>query len=187
MPIENEFRYVLQGDCDTLSRNLRALPDSCVERIEQGDLSTGVRLRWALNENDGSVIRTLTVKRKIDGDTVEIETAVSEADFKRLWPSCDTRHGKTRFRFQDGEHHWDVDLFGDPTAPYFMRAECEAPEHVDTTPPAHPILEPFLLHVAGKDKGFSSRRLSDPKYAKKLLKRLLADLEYEPFSHPMVA
>jgi hypothetical protein len=173
MPSENEFRYVLHGDTEKLVKRLSSLPDIVVEDIRQGDLSKGVRLRRTRASDEQETLM-LAFKRAIPDDKIEIETAVSEDDFERLWPLCADIHHKTRYKFADGDLHWDVDFYGDVANPYFVRAECEAPVHVRTSPPPHPVLSDFVLYVAGKEKGFSSRRFGDPRYAKKLMKSLIA-------------
>jgi hypothetical protein len=172
MPTENEFRYVLHGDAADMARRVMGLPGAARMLVEQGDLAKGVRLRRTVAA--GVTVLLLGYKKLVDGDKIEIETAVSPFDFDRLWATCELKHSKTRLAFVDGDRHWDVDVYGDVAAPYFMRAECEVPEHVVEAPAIHPVLEEFLLYTAGKEKGFSSRRVADPAYARRLM-RTLAD------------
>lgn len=74
MPIENEFKYVLQYDPE-LPRLLRNRT-----RLEQGYLTEDSRIR-ASTENDGTTKYTFTFKKWTHQGLVEIEPTISKEDF----------------------------------------------------------------------------------------------------------
>jgi CYTH domain-containing protein len=175
MPIENEFKFVLSDDAGALRRSLRRMPDVTAQRIDQGYLTKGVRIRRTEYIRNSKVEFDLTFKRKVGGHVVEIPAEITELDFKRLWRTCETSLEKTRFKFADRGIQWDVDYFGSSKDPYFIMAEAEMPEHLwDTTevPQASEVIADHVLHVVGKDHGFSSRRLCSRKYAMRLMEDL---------------
>lgn len=165
MPIENEFKYVLRD-----SPELRAALGPAGESLQQGYLSQHNRIR-AVRPATGPVTRKFTFKMDTEDGLVELERRVSKKDFDRLWPLSANRLTKTRFRFDDGGH-WDVDFFGDLAAPYFVMAEVELPEGFGE-PAIADRLAPHLIKAVGKDTAFTSFRLSDEPYARKIMDRLL--------------
>ena len=92
------------------------------------------RLR-RIEHADGRVTLLHTVKRGSGIVREEIERAVTQAEFDRLWPL--TRHArvrKVRHRVREGDLVWEVDRFLD--WPLWM-AEVELPsERHPATPPA---------------------------------------------------
>ncbi|PZR93482.1 MAG: hypothetical protein DI537_10190 [Stutzerimonas stutzeri] len=164
MPVENEYKYVLRD-----SRRLRSALGANGVSLRQAYLSAHNRIR-SVEGADGAVDRWFTFKMMTSEGLVEIENAISETDFDRLWPLSGNRLSKTRFSF-DLDGHWDVDLFGDLHAPYFVMAEVELPEGTPE-PPIADFLAPDLIAAVGKDPAFSSHRLSDEQYARQLLATL---------------
>jgi CYTH domain-containing protein len=174
MPIENEFKFVLSDDTGALRRTLRRMPHVTIQRIDQGYLTKGVRIRRTEDLRTSERAFDLTFKRKVSGHVVEIPADISELDFGRLWSTREAELEKTRFKFLDCKLLWDVDYFGSLAKPYFIMAEAEMPEHLwDATEVPEPsaVIADYVLHVAGKEPGFSSRRLCSP-YALRLMDEL---------------
>jgi CYTH domain-containing protein len=182
MPIENEFKFVLSDDAGALRRSLRRMPRVTMQRIDQGYLTKGVRIRRTEDLRTSEIAFDLTFKRKVGRHVVEIPAEISELDFTRLWRTREAELEKTRFKFLDRKLLWDVDYFGSPKDPYFVMAESEMPDHlwnVTEVPEPSDALADYVLHVVGKDHGFSSRRLCSRKYAARLMEDLKAAVEPE--------
>ena len=176
MPVENEHRYVVHDSEGKLRRRLLALPDNTVQRIHQAYLAKGTRIRRIEDERTSQVGWSFAYKNDLTGHVVEIETSISFEDFERLWSASFDRQVKRRIKFADGEIGWDVDFFGKRSSPYFVKAEAEMPERLwncHTPPEPAAVLAPYVLYVAGKESGFTSRKLGDRAYAEKLMERLL--------------
>lgn len=169
MPIENERKFVLDED-GGLEAGLAKTPGVARNFLRQAYLdSSGVRIRSI--EADGKIDHVFTYKRTIKGQVVEIETALSAIDFKRLWTQRRETLQKVRYSWNEGHFHWDVDFFKrDDGSTYFAMAEVEMPEE-DTEPPPLPAhLSAHLLGVApAGDQRFTSKRLADQVHATALL------------------
>ena len=173
MPIENERKFVLNED-GQLEPRLAQAPGVTRSRLTQAYLdSAGVRIRSIETRSETGVkLRyVFSFKRPVDGQMVEIETGIDEADFKRLWTLSRETLRKTRYSWADGRFHWDIDFFktGDGRT-YFALAEVEMPEH-EREPPAVPAsLASHLLGPAPLgDPRFTSKRLADQSHAERLL------------------
>jgi len=169
MPIENERKFVLKDD-GNLETRLTKTPGIRRDLLRQAYLDApGLRIRSV--ETDKEVRYILTYKRTINGQVVEIETAISAIDFERLWTTRNETLEKVRYSWDEGRFHWDVDFFkGDDGRTYFAMAEVEMPEQ-DTEPPPLPgRLAGYLLEAAPLgDPRFTSKRLADRAHAERLL------------------
>src|SRR6266404_7023370 len=161
MPIENERKFVLDDD-GKLETLLAQVPGVTRSLLQQAYLDvSGLRIR-AIQSN-GSKRHIFTYKREVDGQVVEIETEISAADFDRLWSQRRETLQKSRYSWDDGRFHWDVDFFKtDDGRTYFTQAEVEMPEH-ERQPPDVPVrLASHLLGPAPLgDPRFTSKRLAD--------------------------
>jgi hypothetical protein len=177
MPVENEHRYVIHDGEGKLRRRLLSQPGITVQRIHQAYLAKGTRIRRTEDERTSRVDWSFAYKNDLTGHVVEIETAISFDDYERLWGSAAVEHQvKSRIKFTEGETAWDVDFFGKRSSPYFVKAEAELPAHLwdcHTPPAPAAVLAPYVLYTAGKESGFTSRRLGDRAYAERLLEKLL--------------
>src|SRR5262245_58244632 len=109
MPIENERKFVLDEDGQPDPRLSRA-PGVTKSRLTQAYLdSAGVRIRSI--EVAGRLHHVFSFKRPVDGQMVEIETEIDDADFKRLWTLGRETLSKTLYSWDDGRFHWDIDFF----------------------------------------------------------------------------
>lgn len=172
MPIENERKFVLNDDGE-LEARLGAAPGVARSLLQQAYLdSAGVRIR-AIEGGDGTS-HVFTYKCTVDGQVVEIETAISARDFERLWSQRQQSLTKVRYSWPDGAFHWDVDFFKcDDGSTYFAQAEVEMPEGETEPPPLPPLLAAHLLAtVPAGDSRFASKYLTDQDHAA----RVLADI-----------
>lgn len=172
MPIENERKFVLDDD-GGLEARIGAAPGVERSLLQQAYLdSAGVRIR-SVEAPDGTR-HVFTYKCTVDGQVVEIETAISASDFARLWTRRQQSLCKVRYSWPDGDFHWDVDFFKrDDGGTYFTQAEVEMPEGETEPPPLPPLLSGHLLAtVPAGDSRFASKYLTDQVHAA----RLLADI-----------
>jgi CYTH domain-containing protein len=169
MPIENERKFVLAND-GQLEPLLAQAPGVTRGLIVQAYLDApGLRLRVV--ELSGRRHHIFSYKRPVDGEVVEIETYISEDDFRRLWKLRKETLQKVRYSWPDGRFSWDVDFFKstDGTT-YFAMAEVEMPQSDMKAPELPPRLAPHLLHVVPYGDGrFSSKRLANQQHAEMLL------------------
>lgn len=169
MPIENERKFVLEND-GRLEPRLAQAPGVTRGLIVQAYLeSPGVRLRVV--ELAGRRHHIFGYKRPVDGKTVEIETYISENDFRRLWTLRKETLQKVRYSWPDGRFGWDVDFFKRTDgSTYFVMAEVEMPEIDSVPPPLPPRLAPHVLFsVPFGDARFTSKRLANRQNAESLL------------------
>ena len=103
------------------------------------------------------------------------------ADFERLWSQRRETLQKTRYSWDDGPFHWDVDFFKtDEGCTYFAQAEVEMPERQTTPPPLPGRLASRLLATAPVgDQRFTSKRLADRAHAAQLLAEIRRKGEVE--------
>jgi CYTH domain-containing protein len=169
MPIENERKFVLKDDAE-LEALLSKGAGVTRSFLRQAYLDApGLRIRSI--EGDGATRHVFTYKRLIDGQVVEIETAISAVDFERLWSQRRETLQKARYSWPDGPFHWDVDFFKTAEGrTYFAQAEVEMPEEQAEPPPLPQSLAGHLLATApAGDQRFTSKRLADQAHAEKLL------------------
>ncbi len=169
MPIENERKFVLEND-GKLELLLAQAPGVTRGLIVQAYLeSPGVRLRVV--ELAGRRHHIFGFKRPVDGTTVEIETYISEDDFRRLWKLRTETLQKVRYSWPDGRFGWDLDFFkATDGSTYFAMAEVEMPEIDQVPPPLPPRLAPHVIFAAPfGDPRFTSKRLANRQFAENLL------------------
>ncbi|MBM3619321.1 MAG: hypothetical protein FJX20_01410 [Alphaproteobacteria bacterium] len=169
MPIENERKFVLDDPRGELERALAAVrPAIRRAAIRQAYLDT-VGLRIRRFDRDGTVSHIFSYKRPVDGAMVEIEREIDAQDFERLWTLRRETLEKVRYTIPDGECLWDIDFFKHEGRTYFALAEVEMPEGREEPPAPPAILAPHIeFLVARGDERFSSKKLADPAYARRL-------------------
>lgn len=174
MPIENERKLVLRDPDGALERALAAACPPWTRRaIRQAYLDApGLRIRRF--ESAEGIEYIFSFKRPVNGDMVEIETAMSAVDFERLWTLRRETLEKVRFHLGAGDCGWDVDFFKTDDVTYFALAEVEMPEGRIDPPPPPAILAPaIVLLVPRGDERFASKKLADPVYAAQLRRTLV--------------
>jgi CYTH domain-containing protein len=169
MPIENERKFVLDDNA-RLEPSLAKLRGVTRRVLRQAYLdSSGLRIRAI--ESPETTRYVFSYKRAVDGQTVEIETDITQLDFERLWKLRLETLRKVRYSWDEGRFHWDIDFFkSDDERTYFALAEVEMPEE-ETSVPAVPLpLREYLIGlVPFGDPRFTSKRLADQTHAERLL------------------
>ena len=164
MPIENERKYVI----DETSEMLFAQHAEKTLHIEQKylaiDRGFSARVR-STNSNN----YCLTIKQDVMGmiGQIEIETKINKEDFDLLWHEGYNEVTKVRYVYKE----WEIDFFKNRNGKnYIAVAEIELPPKIkwpDTIPQI--VKENIIFVVPIEDKRFSNKKISDIKYASKLL------------------
>lgn len=174
MPEEYEIKFVLRDD--DLEERLRNFtledPSWNVMLIEQHYLSKAARIRKATtlirHGNDfgkaGDVIHQFAYKPKVNGAVVEIETDISEDDFRLILPK--TQKSLVKVRYQEekpcSNEHWLVDFFKHRKQTYFVLAECEMYGKIkEYKRMPEFVAESLVLTAKHEDSRFKSRTLCD--------------------------
>lgn len=127
-----------------------------------------VRIRKQRNRK-GRVKHVFTTKQRVDDKVIEIEKKISEADYSALHKTSTGRLTKIRY-VVDG---WEIDFFKNGLETYFVMAEIELADGALQPDRLHPFVNEYLLYAVPKEDGrFSSKKLSDVGYAKKLLEEV---------------
>lgn len=169
MPVENERKFVLHDPHGALEQALaNARPPARRTAIRQGYLDT-VGLRIRRFDQDGRISHIFSYKRPVDGVMVEIEREIDALDFERLWKLRREALEKVRYSIPAGDCQWDIDFFKEAGRTYFALAEVEMPEGREDPPPPPAILVPYVEFLVERgDERFSSKKLADPNYARRL-------------------
>lgn len=171
MPIENERKYVLLNT-SSLEKALQEL--SCRRKeIRQFYVLVGkgnsLRLRETVEQNKEPVCE-MTYKQRENGMNRELEMEISYEDYLAVRKKAKTSLCKTRYYY----HDWEIDFFRDSTGQvYFVQAEIELPANMAAPKEVPSLIQDHLLHFVERgDNRFSSRRLADIRYAKKLIRKI---------------
>ncbi len=169
--IENELKYVL--DLEGIDKVLTHA-EKTIE-IKQGYLLQSPGKSARIRESISTTISyEFTFKQKISpGVCVELDNSLTKEMFLKLSGFANCWVNKTRVNIQG----WDIDIFRDQyRTPYFLMAEYEMPEKQKLPEQVLPLVREFLIYpVPRGDCRFSSKKLSDKKYSKKLLKKIYSD------------
>lgn len=169
MPVENERKFVLHDPHGALEQALANTRTGVSRKaIRQAYLDT-VGLRIRRFDQGGTISHIFSYKRPVDGVMVEIEQEIDGRDFERLWTLRRETLEKVRYSIRAGDCLWDIDFFKDGGRTYFALAEVEMPEGREDPPPPPAILAPYVdFLVERSDERFSSKKLADPAYARRL-------------------
>lgn len=170
--IENELKYVLSLDSQDEIKAHCGAP----YLIRQGYLPGKARIRskWRRGEEDGPAFfftYKLPVKNVLQEDVVfEIEKDITQHEFDTLWPHTDRRLVKLRYILKLDNVQWDIDYFFDGDRLYFAMAECEMPEDMSAPSSIPDFISTAVVYAVprGETKTYTSGRIADPSYAKKL-------------------
>lgn len=171
--IENELKYVLRIDSQDAVQQHVGKP----VLIRQGYLPGKARIRSKVLGLTPTFFFTykLPVKNVTGEDVVfEIEREISQHEFDTLWPHTERRLAKLRYTHRVGDVQWDIDYFLDGSTVYFAMAEAEMPEDM-SKPNGIPqfVLDSIIFSVPREmTKEFTSARVADPAYAKKILRTI---------------
>lgn len=170
MPVENEFNYVLDDADGSLRGRLARKAGVRTREIVQAYLTDENRIRSFHDSEKGETTYVFSFKRKVEGKVREIETPLSKEDFDALLPTATRTLRKTRYAFEEAGAHWDVDYFEGRKGTYFVKAEAEVADSIRVAPAPCETIAANVLYEAGKQSGFSSRRLADEAYARDLMR-----------------
>lgn len=168
MPVENERKFVLK--LDTSEKDFAKLA-SRIDEIEQIYLVFGEGRSVRIRKTSCGTCRTyeMTFKQDVDGKTVEIETKIDKKDYDLLSKGALLKLCKTRYKIKN----WDVDFFKDGSI-YFVQAEIEMPENQENPDAVPDFIKNNLVYTVKKDdRRFSSKKLGDVKYARRLMDSLM--------------
>jgi CYTH domain-containing protein len=142
-----------------------------VYRIEQGylfnDKGLTVRIRKQVNRKTcyWMAVKTRVGPRRV----IEVEKKISERDYLEM--SVKASGWLAKFRYVIGD--WEVDFFKNGEETYFVMAEIELPDGVEKPSKIpHFISKSLLYAVPAEDCRFSSKKLSDVKYAREILAKV---------------
>jgi hypothetical protein len=177
MPIEREFKYVMQNS-GALEHELLTRPVELglvkIVNIQQGYLSRGGRVRRLTEfaEFQTKLLKlstefVFTYKHDLSqqpGSCLEIETNISDEDFILAWEDSDHQIEKTRYVVLcNDDRRWEIDFFKRDGETYFVMAECEVPATEGAPETLHPFVEEHLvLAVDSADGRFKNRQLCNP-------------------------
>lgn len=171
MPTENEKKFVLDINCAEKILNLKKCK---LLNVRQGYLMTskGITLRFrdTFNVNKNKNSYYMTFKCNEGCRVIEIEKKIDKRDFDSMWKLCMNKVYKVRVVVEG----WEIDLFKDHDGnDYFIMAEYEMPEG-QKKPEKIPffIAENLIFEVPLTDTRFSSKMISDARYAKDIYKTL---------------
>jgi CYTH domain-containing protein len=137
--------------------------------IEQKYLTMdkGISVRIRGSSCEGIHSYHLTVKKDVGQECIEIETAVSEDDFRKLWLVGFGRVNKMRYLYQG----WEVDFFKDKKkVTYLAVAEIELPPNKEWPDSVPKLVQDNIIYtVPIDDKRFSNKKLSNMDYTRALL------------------
>lgn len=172
IPTENELKFLLNVECENeIEKNSISQKD-----IRQGYLvfSKGVslRIRETFSSKDHRPKFELTFKQKVGNRVIEIEKDIDHRDFNDLWEVSINKLEKIRYNIAHEENYWEVDAFKDHNhETYIIVAEHEMPEGKLYPESIPAIINDNLLYaVPLDDYRFSSKKLANLKYSKKLYK-----------------
>lgn len=164
------MKFLLNVECEN---EIKKISIGCKD-IRQGYLvfSKGVslRIRETFANNDHRPKFELTFKQKVGNRVIEIEKSIDHRDFNDLWEVSINKLEKTRYDVMHEQYHWEVDVFKDHDhETYIIVAEHEMPEG-DLSPKSIPAIinDNLLYAVPLDDDRFSSKKLANLKYSKKL-------------------
>lgn len=159
---ENERKYVLSIETN---ENLIAEIAGKILKIEQGYLGNA-RIRKSVNHKEKYYI---TFKQNFRDKIIEIEDRISEEDYEELATEASSWTRKTRYYIGG----WEVDFFKYNAKNYFIMAEIELPDGVNEPYGIPSFITTNLTFVVPRnDSSFSSKKLSDPTYAQKMLETI---------------
>lgn len=181
MPVEHELKFVLNDPTNSLY-DLLSREYDC-HHLEQFYMRDGARFRSTRSLSPEGALREgsefiFCYKNRIGSKVLEIETLVSEEDYELALSGSDRKLNKLRYKIPTADGLWDIDYFlmpvddGDPHSQmvYFVMAEYEheagSPVEVLSILKPYISIEVPLEHTAV----FSSRKLCDPEYARRVVR-----------------
>jgi len=173
MAIENELKYVLDGSSKELYHTFTNLPGAEVYEFQQGYLDGYNRLRRSKHKRTSVSECFFTYKNTVKGQLIEIETAITDDDFEKLWTQVGRTLTKDRVKVPTSDYIWEIDFFKHKGECYFVMAEVEMPpDQVEPSVVPDFITNNLLYAVPRGDSRFLSKSLTKPDAVQALLKGL---------------
>lgn len=176
MPIEREFKYVLEN-AEHLEDLIRQDSDSIVEviQVNQYYLNENARARQKQVEKkdhegkiclDTTLVFTYKHKLEAGSGRLEIETKLTNEDFSIIKKEANVSLSKTRYVLQHKSGIWEIDFFKNLGKTYFVLAEYEDRDGLGEPKNLHPFVEKYLIHkVAEGDSRFDSYKIASIEHA----------------------
>lgn len=180
MPVEREFKYVLHDPEKTLFNFLKNRAKWDQKVLTQSYINDNVRLRRiGLDETDQNLKYYFTYKKMVENELIEIETEIDQYDYNKLISIVEPGRTlmKTRFDMFESENvTWSIDYLWDMTNlnVYFVICEFETKYDVRTAPEPIYYIKEYLVHTDDGTYDLTSNALSDVKFAKDVMKSILA-------------
>jgi CYTH domain-containing protein len=170
MPIELEYKFLLEKEQELWETLEPMAVNGVVSKaiICQGYLSKGGRIRqrdWVhgfqYEPRPSEFIFTYKHELTTQPGDLEIETALSEEDYRLAWSEADHKITKMRYLLPDAKKGvWEVDFFYDDQGIYLALAEFEVPANHGPPDRLHPLVSKYLKYsVPLGDSRFKNRKL----------------------------
>jgi CYTH domain-containing protein len=176
--IENELKFLLKSNMV-----LDLLTDKYpvdILHLKQGYLSKHARVRNILDFKTGILSYTFTYKILLpSGELEEFEQDINSDSFGRCFKMTDGEINKLRYSTKIDDEKWDLDIFvfDYDKSLILVMAECEMPEGRVAPKFIPDFISTNLVYAVPREDTelFTSRKLTDPKYVKTIIKRFCLD------------
>jgi len=174
MPTENERKYVLRSECESLVNELST---------EQYDIAQGyliatrgitVRVRKQKKRSNGAESYVFALKVNTNGRCIEVENNLDKRDFDDLWAIALNQLEKVRYIVRHNKSSWELDFFKDYRGQTYMAvAEIELPEdQMDPDSIPDVVKKNMIFKVPLTDTRFSNKLLGNARYAAELINEI---------------
>lgn len=180
MPVELEYKFILAEDPNYEARLIKYLSDNKIpyniHEMEQCYLKGGGRVRALRTNNTNNMTYEFCYKEPIkkgEGN-IEFELPISEKDFILSKKVSDVILTKNRYKIVLDNFVWEVDIFLNKGESYFNLVEVEfTKEGIEPSTNNLPsIIKNNIILKTLDDDRFTSKKLANVKYAKKLYKNI---------------
>lgn len=171
MPVEFETKFILKNELNLLE----LLENSKYDKQHITQIYTTKHNRFRaiskFKKDKKSTKYIHTFKKDIEGEVLELEHAISKADFEMILRANNiAKLRKHRFTIKQEKGQWDIDfLIRDDDSVYFACCECEQPKGLKIEVPG--LLEPYIHYeiIHEYNSVFSNFKLTSQDYAKSVI------------------
>ena len=186
MPVEHEYKYILESDNKDLIEELSSKYPT--QHIHQVYCTKNNRFRAIVKQGKKKTTAKWyhTFKKKINGEVLEIETEIPKEDFDMIQrgENLGELH-KIRFTIPQEHGQWDIDFLltaplGQGGTVYFSCCECEQPKEFDVSVPL--LLTKYIRYEVPHENStlFSNFKLTSQEYAANAVEQNKAILKRWP-------